>query len=120
MKTLFLAFFCCSLAANSVYREAEQLEKRLLFEKALSKYQEVLHQNSRLWKRRAGYRIAALIWDIHSSAGRSELVRPYVISVYKSLLSDLPGIKHDPELWTELHKEIRWTRFGLKSPHFLF
>ena len=120
MKTLVLALFCCSLTANPVYREAEQLEKRLLFEKALSKYQEVLHQNSRLWKRRAAYRIATLIRNIHFNAGHSEQVRPYVISVYKSLLSDLPSIKHDPELWVELHKEIRWTRLGLNSPLLFF
>ena len=116
MKALILAIFAYSLTANPIYREAEQLEKRLLFPEALAKYQELLGQKSRLWKRRAAYRITTLIRDIHFSAGRSESVRPYVISVYKSLLLDLPSMKHDPELWAELHKEIRWTRLGLQSP----
>lgn len=105
---------------EQLYREAEILETRLLFSPAISKYREVLRQKNRFWSRRAAYRMATLIRDIHFSSGRSESVRPYIVSLYKSLLSDLPTLKHDPELWAELRKEIRWTRLGLQSPFLSF
>ena len=109
-----------SIPQERVYREAEQLERRLMFSQAIEKYQQVLEQKHRAWSRRAAYRIITLIRDIHFSAGRCEKVRRPIVSLYKSILADLPSMKQDPELWTELQKEIRWTRLGLRSPKMLF
>jgi hypothetical protein len=125
MRVFFLALlYVSALNARStpelIYREAERLENRLLLAPALAKYQEVLKSKNRLWNRRAAYRIANLIKNIHFTAGRSESVRPSIISLYKSLLYDIGGAQHDPELWGELRKEIRWTRLGLQSPPMLF
>lgn len=125
MKAFFLAFFTVSLLNASqtpreIYREAERLEAQLQLTPALLKYKEVFRHKNRLWNRRAAYRIASLIKNIHFNAGRSESVRPYVVSLYKSLLYDIGGAAHDPELWGELRKEIRWTRLGLQSPPMLF
>lgn len=102
------------------YREAEALEKRFLFKAAIKKYQQVVKQKDRLWSRRAAFRMTTLIRDIHFSQGRSETLRKQIVSMYKSLLADFPNSKQDPELWAELHKELRWTRLGLQSPKMLF
>ncbi|MES2504989.1 MAG: hypothetical protein V4534_08955 [Myxococcota bacterium] len=106
--------------AEATYRQAEKLETRLLLPKAIVKYREVVEQKDRIWSRRAAFRMICLIRDVHFAAGRSENVRRKVVSLYKSVLADLPNSRHDPELQAALLHEIRWTRLGLTAPKMLF
>ena len=106
--------------SEQLYREAEALESRFLYPKALSKYQLALKKGNQFWARRAAYRATNLIAIQNFPSGQYQKILPYIRSAYKSLLYDLESYHADPELWTELRREIRWVSLGLQSPNCFF
>lgn len=107
-------------SAEAYYRKAEEFEVHLLIKPALEHYRKAMNESNPIWKRRAAYRAATLIRNMHFHHGRSERVRSRIVSIYKSLLQELLSHHLDLELKMEIQKELAWTRLGLSAPNHFF